>query len=58
MMNNLGGGAGSSVLLKDIKKNKTQTRFKGDLCKAFLDSMWLSLDSLSYEDMLLENIPS
>ena len=29
-----------------------------DLCRAFLDSVWLSLESLAYKDMLLENVPS
>lgn len=51
---NLGGGAGSSDLLKE--KQKKSWVIHG---KLFLgDSVWLSLDSLAYEDMLLENVPS
>lgn len=52
---NLGAGAGSSDLLKEKQKTKSWV-IHG---KLFLgDSVWLSVDSLAYEDMLLENVPS
>lgn len=52
---NLGGGAGSSVLLKEKQKPESWV-IHGKLFWG--DSVWLSLDSLHDEDMLLENVPS